>query len=59
MPRARSERIKSPAMFGPRHWHSSVAASNPGQRFTVVAFSIRDAQNMSLDDRHTLCGFRI
>ena len=42
--------LKSPARFDPRRWHASIATSNPSTRFTAVAFTIRDASNISPDD---------
>ena len=48
--------LKSPASFDLRHWHSTAATSNLRQRIAVVDTSVRDVQNMSPDDRHTLRG---
>ena len=42
--------LKSPARLDPRRWHASIATSNPSTRFTAVAFTIRDANNISPDD---------
>ena len=39
--------LNIPARFDPRRWYASMATSNPSTSFTAVAFSIRDATDIS------------